>query len=120
MRRRRRSALFPYAALFGSTPRVRPGDVTPVPPAGSVLVDGWVQKPGSYPVTRGLTLSGAIAAAGGDMFAPDRPPPAVKRTLGPGEERPFTVDLAAGPRGRTAGRPITHADLRAVPPPSIP
>ena len=30
---------------------------------GSVLVEGWVDKPGSYPVTRGLTVSGAIVAA---------------------------------------------------------
>src|SRR5207253_7002081 len=79
----------------GLNPRVRPGDVITISPAGSVLVDGWVQKPGSYPVTRGLTLSGAVAAAGGDMFASDRHHAAVKRTLGPGEERSFTVDLEA-------------------------
>src|SRR2546430_15962107 len=100
MRRRRRSALFPYAALFGSTPRVRPGDVITVSPAGSVLVDGWVQKPGSYPVTRGLTLSGALAAAGGGLFPADRRHPPGKRVVGPGGERPLTGGLVAG-----AGRP---------------
>src|SRR5207244_12717008 len=73
----------------GINARVRPGDVITVSPAGSVLVDGWVQKPGSYPVTRGLTLSGAIAAAGGDMFASDRHHAAVERTLGPGQARTF-------------------------------
>ena len=46
-------------------PPVRPGDVISLPPAGNVQVDGWVQKPGSYQLTRGLTLMGALAAAGG-------------------------------------------------------
>ena len=99
----------------GLNPRVRPGDVITVSPAGSVLVDGWVQKPGSYPVTRGLTLSGAIAAAGGDMFASDRRHAAVKRTLGPGEERSFTVDLEAVREGRAPDVPITDGDVVRVP-----
>ena len=99
----------------GLNPRVRPGDVITVSPAGSVLVDGWVQKPGSYPVTRGLTLSGAIAAAGGDMFASDRHHAAVKRTLGPGEERSFTVDLDAVREGRAPDVPITDGDVVRVP-----
>jgi len=99
----------------GINARVRPGDVITVSPAGSVLVDGWVQKPGSYPVTRGLTLSGAIAAAGGDMFASDRRHAAVKRTLGPGEERSFTVDLEAVREGRAPDVPITDGDVVRVP-----
>ena len=99
----------------GINARVRPGDVITVSPAGSVLVDGWVQKPGSYPVTRGLTLSGAIAAAGGDMFASDRQHAAVKRTLGPGEERSFTVDLEAVADGRAGDVPITDGDVVRVP-----
>src|ERR1051325_10057419 len=52
-------------------PPVRPGDAVSGAPAGNVQVDGWVGKPGSYPVTRGLTLSGAVAAAGGPLFAAD-------------------------------------------------
>src|SRR5437016_11419610 len=56
----------------GINARVRPGGVITVSPAGRVLVQGWVEKPGSYPVTRGPTLSGANAAAGGDMFASGR------------------------------------------------
>src|SRR6185436_1289234 len=60
-----------HATADTLNPRVRPGDVVSVSPAGSVQVDGWVDKPGSYPVTRGLTLSGAIAAAGGHLFPAD-------------------------------------------------
>ena len=99
----------------GINPRVRPGDVVTVSPAGSVLVDGWVQKPGSYPCTRGLTLSGAVAAAGGDMFASDRHHATVKRTLGPGEERSFTVDLDAVREGKAADMPITDGDVVRMP-----
>jgi polysaccharide export outer membrane protein len=99
----------------GLNPRVRPGDVITVSPAGSVLVDGWVQKPGSYPVTRGLTLSGAIAAAGGNLFAADPHHAAVKRTLGPGEERSFEVDLQAVRQGRASDVPITDGDVVRVP-----
>jgi len=99
----------------GLNPRVRPGDVITVSPAGSVLVDGWVQKPGSYPVTRGLTLSGALAAAGGDLFPADRRHATVKRVLGPGEERSFTVDLEAVADGRAGDVPITDGDVVRVP-----
>ena len=48
---------------------VRPGDVILVPGTGIFLVDGWVGRPGSYQVFPGMTLVGAIAAAGGTLFA---------------------------------------------------
>src|SRR5436190_2554887 len=99
----------------GINARVRPGDVITVSPAGSVLVDGWVQKPGSYPVTRGLTLSGAIAAAGGNLFPADRHHATVKRVLGPGEEHSFTVDLEAIAEGRSPDLPITDGDVVRIP-----
>lgn len=44
---------------------VRGGDVVIVPEAGGVSIDGEVEKRGSVPITRGLTLMGALAAAGG-------------------------------------------------------
>ena len=96
-------------------PPVRPGDVISIPPAGSVMVDGWVQKPGSYPLTRGLTLSGAVAAAGGHLFASDRRNVTLKRVLGPGDERNFTVDLAAINEGRAPDPPVTDGDVVRLP-----
>jgi polysaccharide biosynthesis/export protein len=48
---------------------VRPGDAVLVPIAGQVLVDGWVQNPGAYNVTPGMTLLGAVSAAGGANFS---------------------------------------------------
>jgi len=47
---------------------VRAGDIIIVPAAGEVTVQGWVDKPGAYNVTPGLTVLGAIAAAGGANF----------------------------------------------------
>ena len=46
----------------------RPGDVILVPGAGQVLVEGWVEKPGSYKITSELTVLGAVAAAGGPLY----------------------------------------------------
>src|SRR5439155_14108627 len=56
--------------------QVRPGDVIMVPGGGQVLVEGWVEKPGAYPVTPGLTVAGAVIAAGGQLYPAD--PNAVK------------------------------------------
>jgi polysaccharide export outer membrane protein len=96
-------------------PQVRPGDVISVAPAGSVQVDGWVEKPGAYPLSRGLTLSGAVAAAGGPLFPADRHRASVKRVLGAGEQRSFTVDLDAVAQGREADVPITDGDVVHLP-----
>lgn len=44
---------------------VLPGDSLAVPQAQQIFVDGMVQKPGSLPFRDGMTLSTAVAAAGG-------------------------------------------------------
>lgn len=44
---------------------VLPGDSLVVPQAQQIFVDGMVQKPGSLPFRDGMTLSTAVAAAGG-------------------------------------------------------
>jgi polysaccharide biosynthesis/export protein len=47
----------------------RPGDVIIVPIAGEVMVDGWVQNPGAFAITPGMTILGAVSAAGGEVFS---------------------------------------------------
>jgi polysaccharide biosynthesis/export protein len=96
-------------------PQVRPGDVISLAQAGSVLVEGWVDKPGSYPVTPGLTLSGAIVAAGGGVYAADLEAVSVRRTLSPGEQRTIPVDLTAISEGREPDLPILDGDVVNVP-----
>jgi protein involved in polysaccharide export with SLBB domain len=34
-----------------------------------VMVKGWVQSPGAYKIVPGMTVLGAVAAAGGEMFS---------------------------------------------------
>jgi polysaccharide export outer membrane protein len=46
-----------------------PGDVIIVPSAGEVTVQGWVDKPGAFRITPGMTAMGSIAAAGGALFS---------------------------------------------------
>ena len=96
-------------------PPARPGDVVSVSPAGTVQVTGWVDKPGSVPVTRGLTVSGAIAAVGGSVFAADDHNVTVKRTLGPGDEDTLVVDVDAIADGRAKDVPMTDGDVVTVP-----
>jgi len=93
----------------------RPGDVLNVAPAGSVLVDGWVDKPGSYQVTRGLTVSGAVAAAGGAVFAADKHRVVVKRVLWSGDDGLFTVDLDAVAHGLAPDVPVADGDIVRLP-----
>lgn len=96
-------------------PPARPGDVISVSPAGTVQVTGWVDKPGSVPVTRGLTVSGAIAAVGGSVFAADDHAVTVKRSLGPGAEDTLVVDVDAIADGRAKDVPLTDGDVVTVP-----
>lgn len=94
---------------------VRPGDVISIAPAGIVLVDGWVIKPGSYPVSRNLTLTGCLAAAGGVSFAADRSRASLKRTLSPTEEYFVTVDLDAVDDRQQSDVPIIDGDVVYLP-----
>lgn len=47
----------------------RPGDTVIVPIAGQVMVEGWVQNPGAFAITPGMTVLGAVTAAGGPTFS---------------------------------------------------
>jgi len=92
----------------------RPGDVITVSPAGSVLVDGWVNKPGSYPVTRGLTVTGVVTAAGGELFPADRRNLTIARSDG-AYQTPAPVDLDAIADGQAPDMPIADGDVVRVP-----
>jgi polysaccharide export outer membrane protein len=47
----------------------RPGDIVLIPAAGTVTVVGWVKNPGSFPISPGMTVLGAVTAAGGAQFS---------------------------------------------------
>jgi polysaccharide export outer membrane protein len=105
--------------ILALNPQVRAGDLISVSPAGNVHVEGWVEKPGSYPVTRSLTLSGAVAAAGGHLFAADLRRVTVKRVLASGEQTMVTMDLDRIAKGAAPDPPIADGDVVRLPP-SIP
>ena len=50
---------------------LRPGDQIDIPLGGTIKVIGWVNQPKSIQLTPGLTALGAVAAAGGPLFAAD-------------------------------------------------
>ena len=100
----------PNAAAQLWNPLVQAGDVVSLAPAGNVMVDGWVEKPGSYPATRGLTVTGAIAAAGGQQFAAERCA-TVKRGLGAADARFYIVDLNAVANGDSPDVPLADGDV---------
>ena len=89
----------------------RPGDVIMLPGAGEVLVQGWVEKPGSYKITSGLTVLGVVAAAGGAMFAADLTAVKLVRTNKLGQKTILIADLDAIMNGQQPDLPLREGDV---------
>ena len=87
----------------------RPGDVIFVPEAGEVMVQGWVNKPGDYKITPGLTVQGAVAAAGGPMFAADTNNARLIRNTKSGEKLTTAINV------EEANMPVQEGDIIDVP-----
>ena len=90
---------------------VQPGDVIMIPGSGDVLVQGWVEKPGSYKITPGLTVLGVIAAAGGAMYAADTRAVKLIRTGAQGRKTVLVSDLDAIAEGRAPDPPLLEGDV---------
>jgi protein involved in polysaccharide export with SLBB domain len=98
---------------------VRPGDVIMIPEAGTVYIQGWVDKPGYYKISQDLTMLAVVAAAGGARFPADMAKARLIRPEANGEKRVFDVDLQAVARGETADVYVQNGDvieLGATPP----
>jgi polysaccharide export outer membrane protein len=94
--------------------QVRPGDVIMVPGGGQVLVEGWVEKPGAYPMTPGLTVVGAVAAAGGKMYPADVNQVKVVRAAKGGTKTVMIADLEKIKRGDAPDVPLEGGDIVEV------
>jgi len=92
----------------------RPGDIIVVPANGQVLVEGWVTTPGSYKITPGLRVLGAIAAAGGMSFPADSSGVTIIRTSREGGPIRIPLDLASIKRGESQDIPVQEADVVEV------
>jgi polysaccharide export outer membrane protein len=94
---------------------VRAGDFIVVPSGGEVLVEGWVEKPGSYKITPGLTLTGALAAAGGSAFAADTSAVKLMRAGKAGEKVLFAADVTKIKSGEAPDIAVQEGDIIEVP-----
>jgi polysaccharide export outer membrane protein len=83
---------------------VKGGDVIVVPNRGRFIAEGWVEKPGTYPLNPGLTVRGAIATAGGLRF------PASQRTV---------RIYRPGPNGRTQMQEVNFTEVSALRAPDV-
>jgi polysaccharide export outer membrane protein len=96
--------------------RMLPGDVVNVPKAGVVYVQGSVKKPGAYRLREAMTVTQAIAAAGGpDEKMANRGGTTLFRR-GPGAERQeIPIDVAAIQSGRAEDIQLSENDIVVVP-----
>jgi protein involved in polysaccharide export with SLBB domain len=78
------------------------------------MVEGWVQKPGPYPITPRMTVSGAIAAAGGAIFAGDTTEVKVIRPGANQGQGFFIVNVDDVEEGRAQDIPLQSADVVEV------
>ncbi|MPZ78263.1 MAG: hypothetical protein GEU77_17265 [Deltaproteobacteria bacterium] len=89
----------------------RPGDVVMVPGGGEVLVQGWVGKPGAYKISSGLTILGAVAAAGGTSFPADTSSVELIRTNKQGQKSTFVANLDAIKSGAQPDLSLREGDV---------
>jgi polysaccharide export outer membrane protein len=97
------------AALYATLP-MRPGDILIAAERGHVLVTGWVEAPGSYPISPGMTVLAAVSAAGGTQFPADRDV-RIARNGESGNKERFQVDLDAIESGVAADLSVRDGDV---------
>jgi polysaccharide export outer membrane protein len=69
------------------------GDTVIIPEAGQFRVNGEVENPGSFPVSRRTSALAAVAAAGGFTYAANVNEVEVIRDIGGGKKASKTIDL---------------------------
>ena len=93
---------------------VRPGDVIMVPGGGQVLIEGWVERPGAYKISPGLTVTGVVAEAGGPLFPADVGAVKVIRTDRGGSKTFIVADLEKIKRGESKDITLQGGDIVEV------
>jgi len=94
---------------------MRPGDVLIVPGGGDVMVVGWVHQPGRFQVGSGLTVLGAIGAAGGPMYAAKTSSIVLIRTGQHGRKTAIPINMDQITRGQADDLPVQANDVIDVP-----
>jgi protein involved in polysaccharide export with SLBB domain len=93
---------------------VRPGDLIIVPGGGQILVEGWVDKPGAFSVTPGITVTGIVAAAGGLLYPADDSSVQIIRNERGGKRSVLTADLVKIKKGEAADVSLQGGDIVQV------
>jgi protein involved in polysaccharide export with SLBB domain len=86
----------------------RPGDLLVLPAAGQVTVGGWVQNPGGFSITTGMTALSAISAAGGALFSTSAQ---VLRTSSGGGRSSIPFSISGVQKGEEADVPVQSGDV---------
>jgi protein involved in polysaccharide export with SLBB domain len=94
---------------------MRPGDVLIVPGGGDVMVVGWVQQPGRFQAGSGLTVLGAISAAGGPMYAAKTNSIVLIRTGKNGSKITIPINMDQITHGQAVDPPVQANDVIDVP-----
>jgi polysaccharide export outer membrane protein len=107
------------SAMRGSAKYVNmpanPGDIIVVPGGGNVMVTGWVYKPGYFQVGSGLTVLGAVASAGGAMYAANPSDATLIRSDGSGNKVSIAVNLEKISKGDDPDIPVRANDVIDIP-----
>lgn len=92
------------------------GDVIYVPEAGSFTIEGWVDKPGTYPITRKATVLAALSAGGGPLMPASLSRVELLRSNGEsGDRTSQRVDLVAIRNGQAKDVELRSGDIVRVP-----
>ena len=92
------------------------GDVINIPPAGKVYIGGFVGKPGGIPLSRDMTLSQAIAVAGGCEPKSASTETRIFRYTGKGSEKEIlTFNVDAIHKGQQPDPYLKDNDIVFVP-----
>jgi len=94
---------------------VRGGDMVVVPEAGKIMVEGEVQKAGSYDLSQQMTLLAALAAAGGITYGAKADEVELVRDLGPDKQARLIVDLQKIGTGEQKDVRLRNGDIVRVP-----
>lgn len=94
---------------------VRGGDMIVIPEAGKAMIEGEVEKPGSYDLGKQFTLLGALAAAGGITYSARIEEVEIVREVGLNEKARLIVDLGRIATGEDRDPRIRNGDLIRVP-----
>ena len=89
----------------------RPGDLLIIPAAGQVTVGGWVQSPGAFGISTGMTALSAISAAGGALFSDSAE---VLRTGSDGQRSSIPFNISSVKKGEEADIPVQSGDVVIV------